>query len=63
MRKRKSHKRSHKTVELENYIDWHVTIDSLLMYDADVLDCWTGLDARDNTIEAIKILIKRKTLS
>jgi hypothetical protein len=63
MRKRKSHKRSHKTVELENYIGWHMAIDSLLMFDAGVLDCWTGTDSRDNTIEAIKILIKRKTLS
>jgi hypothetical protein len=35
-----------------------MAIDSLLMYDAEVADGWDGPDARANTLEALKALIK-----
>jgi hypothetical protein len=35
-----------------------MAIDSLLMYDAEIADGWDGPDARVNTLEALKALIK-----
>lgn len=58
MTKRKSHKQSAAKKELDKYIEFHMAIDSLLMYDAEIVDGWDGSDARANTLEALKALIK-----
>ena len=58
MSKAKTHKQSAAKKQLDLYIEFHMAIDSLLMYDAEVADGWDGPDARANTLEALKALIK-----
>ena len=58
MSKTKTHKQSATKKQLDLYIQFHMAIDSLLMYDAEIADGWDGPDARANTLEALKALIK-----
>jgi hypothetical protein len=58
MSKAKTHKQSAAKKQLDLYIEFHMAIDSLLMYDAEIADGWDGPDARANTLEALKALIK-----
>lgn len=58
MSKAKTHKQSAAKKQLDMYIEFHMAIDSLLMYDAEVADGWDGPDARTNTLEALKALIQ-----
>ena len=58
MSKTKTHKQSAAKKQLDLYIEFHMAIDSLLMYDGEVADGWDGPDARTNTLEALKALIK-----
>ena len=56
--KSKTHKQSAAKKQLDSYIDFHMAIDSLLMYDAEIADGWDGKDAKTNTLEALKTLIQ-----
>ena len=58
MSKTKTHKQSATKKQLDLYIQFHMAIDSLLMYDAEIADGWDGPDAKVNTLEALKVLIK-----
>jgi hypothetical protein len=58
MSKTKTHKQSATKKQLDLYIQFHMAIDSLLMYDAEIADGWDGPDAKANTLEALKALIK-----
>ena len=58
MSKTKTHKQSATKKQLDLYIQFHMAIDSLLMYDAEIADGWDGPDSKANTLEALKALIK-----
>lgn len=55
---KKTHKQSAAKKQLDLYIEFHMAVDSLLMYEAEIVDGFDGPDSKTNTLKALKALIK-----